>query len=402
MTRNSKARGFGLVELMVAVAIGTIVMLVVYQLFTAAEATRRTSVAGSDAQMNAAIAVNVLQDEVRNAGYGLFGIGSANARLLGCNVSAYSATTGNFFSFQLAPVSIVQGADNNGNGVGQLSDTITVVYSDLAYPSVPSLLLASMTASTNDIQVADRFGIAPGNLFIVSESVATTTPPQPLPAAPSPPIFCALGEATGTPGGVGQLATVQHNPGQYRSNGVWVNVQYNGPSGIGASAANPTGVQFSTNATVYNFGFNPSVVTFSLNNNQLMTNNLLSTAGPQVLVGNVVQLQALYGVGIDTDGDGLADQLTGWQTVAPANLGLVMAVRFAVLTQSSQVEKPNQTTGLCNATPVTSPELTYFNDLNGGAGYQFNVANIVNWQCYRYKKFEAVVPLRNLIWNPNA
>jgi type IV pilus assembly protein PilW len=144
------------------------------------------------------------------------------------------------------------------------------------------------------------------------------------------------------------------------------------------------------------------VVTFSVNNNnQLVMSNLLGAAN-QVLVDGVVGLQAQYGIGTDTDGDGLADQLTAWQVTVPAGppvnpnpLGLIIAVRFAVLTQSGQLEKPDPTTGLCNATTLASPELTW-------AGGQFDVTNIPNWQCYRYKKFEAVVPLRNVLWTPNA
>jgi hypothetical protein len=29
------------------------------------------------------------------------------------------------------------------------------------------------------------------------------------------------------------------------------------------------------------------------------------------------------------------------------------------------------------------------------------VTGTVDWDCYRYKKFEAVVPLRNIIWMPS-
>ena len=64
MTYKIKQIGLSLIELMIAMAIGLIVMLVVYQLFTVSEGTRRTSVAGSDAQMSAAIAHSSLTPTV--------------------------------------------------------------------------------------------------------------------------------------------------------------------------------------------------------------------------------------------------------------------------------------------------------------------------------------------------
>jgi type IV pilus assembly protein PilW len=78
----------------------------------------------------------------------------------------------------------------------------------------------------------------------------------------------------------------------------------------------------------------------------------------------------------------------------PANPGLVIAVRLAVLTRANLIEAKDKTTGLCNATPATSPELQW-------AGGTFDVTGTVDWDCYRYKKFEMVVPLRNIIWMPS-
>lgn len=406
--RKALQRGLSLVELMIAMVIGLIVMIVVYQMFVVSEGTRRTSVAGNDAQMSAAIAIGALQDTIRNGGYGLTSFDSVyGVAPIGCNVLGYHAGTGAFINFALTPVTIGQGADNNAAGIGKDADSITVVYSDLAYPTVPVNLLAGMTNTTADLLVTNRFSINPGDVLIVADSPLRLNPPL---AAGS--IACALTEATATPTnppGPTILATVRHTLGTYVDNtGQNRLVRFNGPGGIGASAGNPAGLLFRTTASVYNLGPNPSVVTFRVQNNQLMRSDLLSNA-TQALVDGVVSLQAQYGVGLDTRDanglpgtDGFADVFNpsggqgAWQTAPPpaGQEGLVIAVRLAVLTRGNLMEAKDKGTGLCNATAAASPELVW-------AGGSFDVTGTVDWDCYRYKKFEAVVPLRNIIWMPS-
>jgi type IV pilus assembly protein PilW len=419
MMRKGLQRGLSLVELMIAMVIGLVVMIVVYQMFVVSEGTRRTSVAGNDAQMSAAIAIGALQDTIRNGGYGLTGFDLANGVApMGCDVKGYRAGIGAFINFQLIPVTVGQGADNNvATGVGKDSDSITVVYSDLAYPTVPVNLLSGMGSTTGDVLVTNRFSINPGDVLVLADVASKADPkvPRANAADTGAGIVCALTEATATPtlpAGPTILATVRHLQGTYVDNtGQNRLVRFNGPAGIGASAANAAGMLFQPTASVYNLGPNPSVITFSVNqaNNQLMRSDLLANT-TMALVDGVVALQAQYGVGLDlrdANGnlgppfDGFADTFNpsggqgSWQNpaVAPPP-GLVVAVRLAVLTRGNLIEAKDKTTGLCNATAAASPELVW-------AGGSFDVTGTVDWDCYRYKKFEAVVPLRNIIWMPS-
>lgn len=404
MMRKALQRGLSLVELMIAMVIGLIVMIVVYQMFVVSEGTRRTSIAGNDAQMSAAIAIGALQDTIRNGGYGLTSFDTVyGVAPIGCNVLGYHAGTGAFINFALTPVTVGQGADNNAAGIGKDADSITVVFSDLAYPTVPVNLLAGMTNTTADLLVTNRFSINPGDVLVVADQSSRVP-------GGAAPVACALTEATATPTnppGPTTLATVRHALGTYVDNtGQNRLVRFNGPGGIGASAGNPAGLLFKTTASVYNLGPNPSIVTFSVQNNQLMRRDLLANTN-MALVDGVVSLQAQYGVGLDTvdanglpGTDGFADVFNpgagqgAWQTAAPGNPGLVIAVRLAVLTRGNLMEAKDKGTGLCNATAAASPELVW-------AGGSFDVTGTVDWDCYRYKKFEAVVPLRNIIWMPS-
>jgi type IV pilus assembly protein PilW len=224
-------------------------------------------------------------------------------------------------------------------------------------------------------------------------------------------VVCRLFEATGAPTNPPSAdpnanSTVQRGTASYFIGTGLVTVRYN-------SAAGTTPL-FTTDAAVYNLGRGPARVQFQLVDTNVppdgiadqltMTNFLGAGTGvptAQALVEGVVALQAQYGVGVDTTAppDGLADQfdpgagIGAWQVAPPAQWGLVLAVRFAVLARSNIIERKDPVSNQCTATAVTSPELTW-------AGGTFNLAHIPDWQCYRYKKFEAVVPLRNMIWMP--
>ncbi len=74
-----RERGLSLVELMVGIVVAMAAVLVVTQMFKLSEGQRRTTTGGDDAQMTGAIAISLLQRELRQAGQGLM-----SNRLLMC------------------------------------------------------------------------------------------------------------------------------------------------------------------------------------------------------------------------------------------------------------------------------------------------------------------------------
>ena len=89
-----------------------------------------------------------------------------------------------------------------------------------------------------------------------------------------------------------------------------------------------------------------------------------------------------------------------WLNPAPKVLGAtgrlqnIKAIRVAVLARSSQYEKPDSA-NKCQAT--TTAMIAKWPSWNGST--IFNTANYpVGWDCYRYKVFETLVPLRNVLW----
>ena len=67
----AQSRGFSLVELMVGILLAMAAVLVVTQVFRVSEGQRRTTTGGDDAQTTGAIAVSLLQRDLRQAGQGI-------------------------------------------------------------------------------------------------------------------------------------------------------------------------------------------------------------------------------------------------------------------------------------------------------------------------------------------
>ena len=92
--------------------------------------------------------------------------------------------------------------------------------------------------------------------------------------------------------------------------------------------------------------------------------------------------------------DNWADALpAGAGAVLPPNWRQIIAMRFVIVARSGQQEKVNPVSGVCDATPVMPVWSVNNQTLDLGADPA--------WQCYRYRKFEAVVPIRNFLWFPD-
>ena len=78
---RAQQSGFSLIEIMVGMVIGLLAIIVMMQVFAVSEQRKRTANAGSDAQNSAVIALDGIQRNIGQSGYGF-----ALTRLLGCNL----------------------------------------------------------------------------------------------------------------------------------------------------------------------------------------------------------------------------------------------------------------------------------------------------------------------------
>ena len=365
-------RGMSLPEILAAVLIGLIGMIVIMQVYATSEERKRTTTGTSDAQINGNIALFTLESASRSAGFGMV---TAASNMLGCTTLAYDSNRPvPNFTFLMAPVVITVGAAG-------APDRITVIYG-----SSPNVVqgeaFVAAAASGADFPLKNAAGILAGDLVVSSEAG----------------LDCSLAEVTGfVPTAIN---TVQHASGVTYS---YVDTAGNTISPTAThNEGGGSGVNYSTGAMLYTLGRSPTVVTYQIGNDKLQTRTLIPYVPAQDSDGDgtsdadigdgIVQLKALYGK--DTDGDAIVDT---WNTTLPANEAQwmqVRAVRIALLARSAKFEK-TAVTADCIA-PNNPPNSPYW---SGGCFTMTNLADGTDWHYYRYRVYETVVPLRNMIWS---
>ena len=370
--------GLSLVEIMVGVLIGMIGIVVIFQMLATSEERKRTASAGSDVQVTGIIGLTTLERDVREAGYGFSSAAydTGITPVMGCTVNAYdSGRPVAAFTYRLTPVQIVQGA-------GTASDTVIVLRgSGGTFPAAHVFTESTDTSK----KTRGRAGISPRDVLLVGRT--------------TPTLDCITIEITDVTDA--DALTIRNNQGSYNYTVYLPDGSTSTESRIARHNNPAPPVTFSA-GYLFNLGNSPRRNIWTVQNGRLqVTNDLLyqDTDGngandPVEVADNVVTLQAEYG--IDANNNGRVE--TGeWTTTDPATTiawANVLAVRVGMLVRSGQFER----------TPVTTTVPSW-------AGGQFVIANLDgsasgtnpadpanNWRHYRYRVYETVIPLRNMLW----
>lgn len=398
LTRRGLQQGLSLVEIMVGVLIAMIGIVIIFQMLATSEERKRSVSSGSDTQVSGIIGLTSLERDVREAGYGFSSAAfdTAATPVMGCMVNAFdTGRPTSAYTFRLTPIQIVQGASG-------ASDTIIVLRGNgSTFPAAHVF-----TESTDTTKKSrGRAGLSPRDYALIART--------------SPSLDCTLVEITevnddyGTCSACADAVTVQHKVGTYS----YVTYLPNGATQVDTRTArfNTAGPVTFTNGFIFNLGNGARRNIWTVSNNRLqVTNDLLyldvdGTAGndPVEVTEGVVNLQAEYGIDADNNGRIDAGEWTTTDPVTTAQWANVVAVRLAMLMRSGQYERPTSaTTRVTSALPTwsgnaTSP-LTVTN-LDGSpstappvSGKEFD-----DWRNYRYRVYETVIPLRNILWGSN-
>ena len=135
-----------------------------------------------------------------------------------------------------------------------------------------------------------------------------------------------------------------------------------------------------------------------------------NTTGVANSVADIVNIQAQYGISATgTKNTAAENQVTQWvdatsssgtDWAAPtvANRNRIKAIHIAVVARNGLLEK-DIVTNTCTTNKGT---LNYgpcaWDDTNVDAAPKIDLRNDPNWQHYRYRVFEAIIPLRNMLW----
>lgn len=361
-TPSPRQRGFSLVEIMVGLVVGLLVSLVIMQVFSAFEGQKRSTTGNADAQTNGNIALYSLQNDVQQAGYGLPLMDEDNMPLK-CTTAAPDerkadgtpgadgiadvdhdgdAATPNV---NLSPFDIIDGGATG-------SDQVIVRYGTSGSGGTPVQAIDTTTAPK--IGVTTNMGCKINDVvFAVKSTDCRATRVKDLPIATQIEVLDATGITTST---------------FMSCMGAW-------------------------NAYVY-----------AVNANNQLTRN------GEVLIDNIVNIQAQYGVSASANNN----TITQWVNASGATWGAAMttgdrnrikALRVAVIARNGLLEK-EVVTSACSSTTAANPTGLCAWDAtsldSAAVGWEaptVDLSNLPNWDHYRYRVYETIIPIRNMVWS---
>lgn len=362
--------GLSLIDLMVGMAIGLIGIVIITHLYLSNENYKRSTLGAGNAQVSGAIALFTLEREARMSGFAVNHSGALDCTCAGATCSnlryyyngVYSfppaaSATGALQPLTVAPVLITETLNQ--------PDKITIMYGTDQVRVLPGSLTESMLNGTSDLKVDGTAGFNNGEYLLLASSGV-----------------CALMQVTSVEA---SSSLIKHIAGTGGS--LWNSAATSGVSIPG----------FSTASYVFSLGSAPVWRRYSVASEKLQVEDLLAIPGSAAaaalpIVDDIVDLQAQYGKAV-----AVAGVVDTWDTTTPTNSTgwrQVVALRVGVLARSPNYVRPDTAGADCDAT-TTAPTWT------GGTFTTLDFGTVTSTaRCYKYRVFETIIPLRNMIWSP--
>ena len=385
--RPGKAEnGFSMVEIMVGLVIGMLAILVMMQVFSVSEGQKRTTTGAGDAQQNGSYAMYLLESHLRAVGSG-FAI-ATTPNLLGCPIGGVPAPA---FMVPVPPALRMIPALITDGGGGS-SDSITMMFGTAAGIANRVGFSAAAGVGATAIQATSTFGFKTNDLVLGVEQVGVV------------PAICTIARVTADPAeNVPGPIAVTPLTGAYSASALLVNLGP-GPDPNVAGDQNANGPVLTQLAVRNN---PPGSASFSLAALDVL-GRPPGLGAPTVLVDNVVNIQAQYGV--DTTLPVADDVIDAWveptgpwaaAALTPLQISQIKAIRIGIVVRSGLMEKKTPG-GVCTTTtiaPVPLPGAPAAGPIPAKpAAPAMDTTGITDFGCYRYKVFETVIPVRNVIW----
>ena len=376
--RSLQNSGFGLVEIMVGMVIGLMSTLAIMQVVSAFEERKRNTTGGADAQTNGSMALYNIKRDVEMAGYGTPVFSHANSPLLCATQPTFDhdADAGTP-AIDLFPIVITDG------GAG--SDRIAIRYGRTDSGGIP-LRIRSATG-VNPVFVDNNAACQADDWAIIvmgssTPNSATCTMTQvdstlaPLATRPS---FLTI-PLTGTP-------TV--NPGD-------------SIACIGTYKKDPPFDDHSS----------PLEYLYWVDDGELVQGGNPAVAGSGApIFSGIVSIQAQYGISAAANSNQITqwvDATGGWVTPTTANRNRIKAIRIALIARNNGALEKTSVTTACSSTTAADPTGLCAWDATSAAPVVPSPAPTVDlsadadWQRYRYRVFETIIPLRSMIWSSRS
>lgn len=391
MSRGRTQAGVSLIELMVGLVIGLLATLVIMQVATTYDSQRRQTAAGSDTQVNGALALSTLQRDIEMSGYGLTSAGVTRC------VQIVGQRNGVDYTRVMAPVVITQGSGASGTSTGQADSIQVLMSSKSGGYTVPMRLAENQRrdGTTFVIEENTNVGNRQGDLLIAIPTVGGSVSPSP--TAQVTPNWCSIAQISNDPS-AGTNDNLDHASTQ-----AW----NTSPNTVFPGSLN-SDIAYLAGSILINVGQLIDRCYFISGSNQrcglatdtsetpytLRLRNFSTTDGTttnQDMFPDIVNLQAVYGVDTSITPDGVVDSWTATSPTTAAGWSQVIAVRVALLARSAQYADDEVTPTAPSWRPDGTNALTFTLP-------SCPTGDTTCWRHYRYRVFEAVIPLRNMLW----
>jgi type IV pilus assembly protein PilW len=362
-----RARGVTLIEVLVGITIGMIGMIVIFQVVTVWDARTRASSSGTDAQVTGSLAMYNLERDRRRGG---LGFGGAETSAMGCPLSGYdSVASASLGPFPLVPIEIVDGDDE--------PDRINVLYGNSPYLVVGERISGG---TPHTVGTRSSVGFKAGDVAVVTDA-----------AAPRCRLVQVVENAAS-----GADKTISFDRRTYTDfyKNATATSRFNDSTGLSPPV---------TTGKVYSLGPTPHRNSWQIADHRTLGYSDELQARPFFSVADgVIDLQAEYGYDADNDTRIAAGEWTS-TLPAPPDWTRVRAIRVAILVRSRNFEKPvgasavGESAYFAASAPAWARGAFQMRNVDGTADSN-PPASPNNWRYYRYRVYEKVIPLRNVIW----
>lgn len=374
-----RQHGMSLVDVLVGMVIGLIGMIVVFQSFNAFEGQKRTTTVTNDAQESGLMGLSTIEREVRLAGYGMFYQNDTICTGYRQWVNNNPVELTNFL-----PVVITNGASDS-------PDTITLAFSTSGFGATPSQVQVDFKGGIPEVVVDNTISnkvYKAGDYILVGRTGQACTRLQvsSIRTDPLNPKFLALKVEAGS--------TAPANPPADKLNLLLP------AGGYTNDRIRPTVVANMGQMRRVSYAVNID----ANNNGNLQVEDLTAGTAPIPIAAGIVGLQAQYGISATTNSQEVTSWVnaTGsWANPAFADQGRVKAVRIALVARS-QLREKDELQGLdvtcTNNSGNNDKGPCAWRDTTANPAPIFDLSAKSDWKHHRYRVYETIVPLRNVMW----
>lgn len=357
--------GFSLVEILVGMVIGLLASLVIMQVFSVFEGQKRTTTGSADAQINGSIALYTLKRDAEMAGFGLPVFSNSNTPLNCTTMPIFDhdgdAGTPNIDMF---PVVITDG------GASGASDRIAIRSGRTSAAGIPSSVTVAGTTAT--FTSNNNMGCQAGDWAIII-------------LGPN----CAMA----------QVASTLLSPS---TRAIWNSMPLTGTPAVTSGSMACIG-QYKKDPP-YDDHSSPMEYLYWVDNGNLVLGGNPATSGSGTpIVAGIVNLQAQYGISAAAN----SNQIISWVDASGGTWGAptvndrnrIKAIRIAVVARNGNTLEKTNVTNVCSATTGANTGLCAWQGITGSPAPSIDLTADTNWQRYRYRVFETIIPLRSIIWS---